>query len=287
MKTSHVVEDELAALSIEELKAMVRAKNAELDERNEELHTNRLIIASMKLQILHLRRMQFGKRSEKRARQIEQLELRVEELETVEAQSDVITQKQNDCTELEPQDATSSEVSVKKPKRRRDFPAHLPREVQVISPQESVCPDCGDSLKLLGEDVCEFLDLEPLRFKVIRQVRPKLACCGCDTILQASAPSRPIERGMVGPGLLAHVIVGKYADHTPLYRQSEIYAREGVELDRSLLTQWVGGANLLLAPLVEAVRAHVFSADVLHADDTPLPVLAPGRGKTKTGRLWT
>ena len=126
-----------------------------------------------------------------------------------------------------------------------------------------------------------------MRFKVIRQVRPKLACASCDTIVQAPAPTRPIERGMAGPGLLAHVVVGKFADHVPLYRQAEIYAREGVELDRALLAQWVGNVNALLSPLTDALRAHVFAADVVHADDTTLPVLAPGLGKTKTGRLWT
>jgi transposase len=167
------------------------------------------------------------------------------------------------------------------------MPEHLPREIRVIEPDSCVCTECGGSLAKLGEDVCEYLELEPIRFKVIRQVRPKLACNGCDAIVQEPAPSRPIERGMVGPGLLAHVLVGKYADHKPLYRQSQIYAREGVDLDRSLLAQWVGGASTLLAPLVDALRAHVFSAEVVHADDTPLPVLAPGLGKTKTGRLWT
>jgi transposase len=131
------------------------------------------------------------------------------------------------------------------------------------------------------------LELEPVRFKVIRHVRPKLACASCDTIVQAPAPTRPIERGMAGPGLLAHMLVSKYSDHLPLYRQAEIYAREGVELDRSLLAQWVGSASALLAPLTEALRAHVFSSDVVHTDDTPIPVLAPGNGKTKTGRLWT
>jgi len=138
-----------------------------------------------------------------------------------------------------------------------------------------------------GSDVYEMLELEPLRFKVIGQVRPKLAWASCDTIVQAPAPTRPIERGMDGPGLLAHVLVGKYADHVPHYRQAEIYAREGVELDRTLLAQWVGNVSALVTPLTDALCAHVFAADVVHADDTPIPVLAPGRGKTKTGRLWT
>ena len=109
----------------------------------------------------------------------------------------------------------------------------------------------------------------------------------CDTIVQEPAPSRPIERGIAGPALLAHVLVGKFADHQPLYRQAEAFARDGIDLDRSLLADWVGASSALLAPLGEALRAHVFSADVVHADDTTLPVLAPGRGKTKTGRLWT
>ena len=127
----------------------------------------------------------------------------------------------------------------------------------------------------------------PARFKVIRHVRPKLSCAGCERIVQAAAPSRPIERGLAGPGLLAHVLVSKYCDHQPLYRQAEMYAREGVELERSTLADWVGGTSRLLQPLVEALSRHVLAANKLHADDTPVPVLAPGNGKTKTGRLWT
>jgi len=131
------------------------------------------------------------------------------------------------------------------------------------------------------------LEIEPVHFKVIRQVRPKLACASCERIVQAEAPSRPIARGVAGPGLLAHVLVSKYGDHLPLYRQSEIYAREGVDLDRSTLADWVGGTSQLFDPLVEALRRHVMAAQKLHADDTPVPVLAPGNGKTRTGRLWT
>ena len=115
----------------------------------------------------------------------------------------------------------------------------------------------------------------------------KVACSCCDAIVQAPAPSRPIERGMAGPGLLAHILVGTFADHLPLYRQSVIYARDGVDLDRALLASWVGAASALLRPLVDAIRRHVLAATKLHADDTPIPVLAPGNGKTKTARLWT
>ena len=139
----------------------------------------------------------------------------------------------------------------------------------------------------LGEDVSEMLEYVPASFFVVRHVRPKLRCTKCDHIVQAAAPTRPIERGVAGPGLLAHVLVSKYADHLPLYRQSEIYARYGVELERSTLADWVGGTSKLLDPLVETLRRYVMAAGKVHADDTPVPVLAPGNGKTKTGRLWT
>ncbi len=156
-----------------------------------------------------------------------------------------------------------------------------------MRPKETVCPDCGGELKPLGEDISEMLEWVRASLKVIRQVRPKLACSRCDRIVQAEAVSRPIARGMAGPGLLAHVLTSKYCDHLPLYRQSEIYARGGVELNRATLADWVGGASRLLEPLVEALKRHVMNAEKLHADDTPVPVLAPGLGKTKTGRLWT
>ena len=130
------------------------------------------------------------------------------------------------------------------------------------------------------------LEYVPSSFKVICHVRPKLSCRSCETIVQSPMPSLPIERGRPGPGLIAHVVVAKYCDHTPLHRQSVIYAREGVELDRTTLADWVGQAEFLLAPLAEAIGKHVRAGSVLHADDTTVPVLAPGNGKTKTGRLW-
>jgi transposase len=119
------------------------------------------------------------------------------------------------------------------------------------------------------------------------QVRPKYLRSDCKTISQADAPTRPLDRSYAGPGLLAHVLTGKYADHLPLYRQSEIYAREGVALSRSTLADWVGGSTKLLAPLIDALANYVKGAGKLHTDDTPVPVLQPGRGTTNTGRLWT
>src|ERR1039458_477897 len=160
-------------------------------------------------------------------------------------------------------------------------------EVVTHGVSRDCCPDCGGQLRQFGEDVSEQLEYIPDSFKVIRHVRPKFACSGCERVVEAPAPSRPIERGLAGPGLLAHVLVSKFADHLPLYRQSEIYARQGVEIERSTLAGWVGGASELLSPLIDAIRKHVLAGAKLHADDTPLPVLAPGSGKTKTGRLWT
>ncbi|HYM54246.1 MAG TPA: IS66 family transposase, partial [Solirubrobacteraceae bacterium] len=170
---------------------------------------------------------------------------------------------------------------------QRAFPEHLPRETIVHTPSSCECPDCGAAMRQLGEDVSELLDYMPGYFKVIRHVRPKLSCGHCARVIQLPAPSRPIERGMPAPGLLAQVIVAKYADHCPLYRQQGIYRRCGVELDRATLADWVGGASWLFEPLVVALGRYVLAAAKVHADDTPVPVLDPGRGKTKTGRLWT
>jgi len=169
---------------------------------------------------------------------------------------------------------------------RRALPAHLPRE-ELVHENACTCPTCGGELRRLGEDVSEMIEYVPGRYKVIRHVRPKLSCAACQKIVQAAAPSRPIARGLAGPGFLAHVLVSKYADHLPLYRQSQIYAREGLDLDRSTLADWVGGASELLGPLVASLGRYVLAAKKLHGDDTPVPVLCPGRGTTKQGRLWT
>ena len=247
----------------------------EILSQREQLASRDAEIEHLKLLIAKLRRMKFGRSSEKRESQIEQLELRLEELEI---------RRRRETAAAVPGSAAGS--SVARP-LRRPLPAHLPREVRKCPPKHKACPDCGGKLKHLGEDVSEMLEYVPASLKVIQYIRPKLACASCDRIVQGEAPRRPIERGMAGPGLLAHVLVSKYCDHLPLYRQSQIYARFGVELDRSTLADWVAGSSELLAPLVEALRRHVMAAGKLHADDIPVPVLAPGLGKTKTGRLWT
>ena len=260
---------DLSTLDLEALKALVLTQQAALQSSDLEIEHLRLVI-------LKLKRMQFGRKSEKLDQHIEQLELRLEDLESSQAPTAPVA----------PSAPLPSQPAPNKP-ARRPLPDQLPRETETYAPKQEECPVCGGKLRALGEDVSETLEYVPGHFKVIRHVRPKLSCASCEHIVQEPAPSRPIDHGVPGPGLLAHVLVAKYSDHLPLYRQSEIYAREGIELERSTLAGWVGGASRLLAPLVESVRGYVMEADKLHADDTPVPVLAPGNGKTKTGRLWT
>ena len=278
MVAAHHTLSDLDALHPHELKVLILSQHEQLLSKDEQLAWRDTEIEHLKLLIAKLRRMQFGRKSEKLDRQIEQLELRLDELQA--------TQAENTSASQTPAVATADAKGNEEP-ARRSLPEHLPREVQKYLPKQDACPDCGGMLKPLGEDVSEIPEYVPARFQVIRQVRPKLACACCERIVHAGAPSRPIQRGVAGPGLLARVLVSKYCDHLLLYRQSEIYAREGVELERSTLADWVGGTSQLLAPLVEVLRRHVMRANKLHANDTPVPVLAPGNGKTKTGRLWT
>ncbi|HEA9475343.1 TPA: IS66 family transposase, partial [Escherichia coli] len=155
-----------------------------------------------------------------------------------------------------------------------------------IRPEEECCPACGGDLTSLGCDVSEQLELISSAFKVIETQRPKLACCRCDHIVQAPVPSKPIARSYAGAGLLAHVVTGKYADHLPLYRQSEIYRRQGVELSRATLGRWTCAVAELLEPLYDVLRQYVLMPGKVHADDIPVPVQEPGSGKTRTARLW-
>jgi transposase len=253
------------------LKVLVRSLAGENAGLMADLKANALKIAQLEVRIAKLRRMRFGQSSEKLAHEIEQLELELDELHEDEGVR----------ASARP---AAVQALIEKP-ARRPLPEHLPRQEEVHEPS-CTCPNCGGAMRRLGEDVTEVLEYVPASFKVIRHVRPKLSCRVCETIVQAPMPSLPIERGKPGPGLLAHVLVSKYADHLPLYRQSGIYAREGVDLERSTLADWVGRSAALLDPLVTALRRQVMASDVVHGDDTPVPVLAPGLGKTKTGRLW-
>jgi transposase len=258
---------------IETLRAIIAAQAAQLAEADRRLHTRDTLIEKLKAQLALLRRARYGASSEKVERQIEQLELALEDIEAA-------------AGETAPLSLAKAEAEKTKP-ARQPLPEHLPRFEEIHEVEDCACPTCGgrDFLKA-GSVVSEVLDYIPASFLVVRHVRRKLVCKGCDTEIKAAMPSPPIERGKPGAGLLAHVLVAKYCDHLPLYRQSGIYARENVALSRSTMAHWVGQVSPLLAPLVEALRAHVFAGDRIHGDDTPVPVLDPGRGRTKEGRLW-
>jgi transposase len=271
---------DLNVLPAEALRALILTQHQELISKDEQLLSREREIEHLKLLLSKLHRMQFGRKSEKLVRQIEQLELRLEELQSNAGEKEL--QSPEPASVPASWGATAAATTT-----RRAWPDHLPRQTRRHDPKQTVCPQCQGELRKLGEDVSDMLEYVPASFLVIRHVRTKLSCTKCDCIVQAEAPSRPIERGAAGPGLLAHVLVSKYCDHQPLYRQSEIYARQGVELERSTLADWVGASSRLIEPLVEALHGYVMEAGKLHADDTPVPVLAPGNGKTKTGRLWT
>ena len=227
-------------------------------------------VERLRLIIEQLQRAQFGRRSE----QIDddQLALALEDLDADIARA----QSGHPATDVGPEPSA----------RRQGLPDHLPREDVEIDIDGRVCPCCGGALHAIGETVSEILDYVPAQLRVLRIRRPKYGCRACGTIHQAAAPERPIAKGRASPALLAHVLVSKYCDHTPLYRQTQIFARHGVEIDRSSLANWVGGACWWLEPLQARLAAHVFASTKIFADDTPIPVLDPGRGRTKTGRLW-
>ncbi|MBY6163771.1 IS66 family transposase [Mameliella alba] len=189
------------------------------------------------------------------------------------------------------QQEEAGQVDDDKPGKRKHsrapLPDHLERQPEVLSPGET-CADCGGTMRVLGEDVTQELEYIPGRFVVREIVRPRMACNCCEAFAQAPLPSRPIERGRAGPGLLAHVLVGKYCDHLPLYRQSEIYAREKVDLHRSTLTDWVGRSTALLAPLADHIGKQVRAGPTLFADDTPVKMQTGGKtGKAQTARMWS
>jgi transposase len=225
-------------------------------------------IARLRFQLARYRRAEYGQSSEKLAREVEQLELAIETLEADQAER---------LAAASPVVAAAIEAASEAQKpARRPLPEHLPRE-DVTHPVPCVCPACGGALRRIGEDLTETLDYVPGRFKVIRHVRAKLSCRICDTVVAAPAPDHAIARGRAGAGLLAHIVVSKYDDHLPLYRQAEIFTREGVDLETSTLSGWVGATAAALQPLIDALAAEVVASDTLHVDDTPVPVLAPAR----------
>ncbi|WP_414714437.1 IS66 family transposase, partial [Sphingobium sp.] len=250
---------------IAELEAALAAARADISARD-------ILIDTLRVQIARLKRMQFGKSSEKLDTQIAQLELALEELE---GEAIVAAARRADP------------VQADRPSPVRTLPAHLPREEQRIEPEQGscTCPDCGGALRPLGQDSDEMLDAVPVQWRVVRTIRPKYSCRSCEKIVQAPAPVKAIARGKATFGTLAHVVVSKFDHHLPLYRQAEIMAAQGIEIDRSTLAGWVGQASVLLDPIISRIREVGLTAAKIHTDDTPVPMLDPGRGKTATGRL--
>lgn len=270
---------ETGTSEIDRLRAALVASEAARQEAEQRATGAEAMVAHLKLLIARMRQDRFGASSERGRRLLDQLELELEDLETAIAEGDAANA---------PGAAISSEAASERQRpARRPFPADLPRE-RVIIPAPAQCPCCGSSrLAKLGESETETETLEviPRRFKVIQTVREKFSCRDCESITQPPAPFHPIARGRAGPWLLSTILTSKFADHLPLNRQSEAFAREGIDLDTSTLADWVGACTATLAPLIAQVRAHVLAAERLHGDDTTVPVLAKSR--TVTGRLWT
>ena len=250
------------------------------------------LIQALKITIARLKKQKHGASSEKIEREIEQLELALENLETARAAADTAPETPE---EVEDEAANPATLEERVPPRRRGKPRiseDAPRETIVLDPGER-CPDCGGVLRLVGEDVAEILDFIAAKLKVVDIHRPKKSCRDCERMVQTPAPSRPVPRGMAGPSLLAHILVSKYDDHLPLYRQGEIFARMGADIPRSTLIDWCGQAAAALRPLADIVRAEAMASDRLHADDTPIRVLDPKKKRieglergVKEGRIW-
>ena len=250
-----------------------------VQERDAEVAFLKLMVDKLTLQLLRARRAQYGRSSEQ-----------LDDPQIALIEGAPLDEQPASKTTPKPEAANS-------PGLDRQLPAHLPRENQVHRPAATDaahdaagnacgCTACGGRLRQIGADVSEQLEFVPARFKVIRHVHPKLACVNCEAIFQAAAPSRPVARGVAGPALLAHVLVSKYCDHIPLHRLARIHARDGVAFDPSTYGGWVEHCPALLDPLVGALGRYTLAGAKVHADDTPVPVLDPGRGRTKTGRLW-
>jgi transposase len=269
-------EPETASGEISALKAALAAEQAARREAEARASGAEAMVAHLKLRIAKLERDRFGASAERSRKLLDQLELQLEELESAATE--------DDCAAAGPEEESGVVRSFTRRKPvRAPLPAHLPRE-RVVIPGPSACPCCGGKLAKLGETITESLESIPRQWKVVQTVREKFTCRSCETISQPPAPFHVIARGRAGPNLLAMILEAKFGQHQPLNRQSETYAREGIDLDVSTLADWVGTCTATLAPLVALIRNHVFEAERIHGDDTTVPVLA--RGKTITGRVW-
>ena len=262
--------------NIDVLKAALAAERAARQQAEARASGAEAMVAHLKLLIAKMKRDRFGQSAERGRQLLDQLELQLEELEASAAEDEAVAASAASVT-------TVNSFARRRPVRA-PLPAHLPRE-RVVIPSPCACPACGGKLSKLGEDITETLEVVPRQWKVIQTVREKFACRACEKITQPPAPFHPIARARAGASLLAMILYSKFGQHQPLNRQSEIYGREGIELDTSTLADWVGACGATLAPLTELIRRHVLAGEWLHGDDTTVSVLA--KGKTATARLWT
>lgn len=283
-----------AASDLPEDPALLKALIAQLQAQNTKLTTtlraHDLVVQALRLQIARLRKQAFGKSSEKIEREIEQLEFALEDVLVSIAQQDLVTSDQDD-SEAQAAAASAETAPGPRPSRRPRVSADTPRQRHELDPG-STCPECGGELRLVGEDVSEILEMITAKLQVIEVARPKKSCRCCEKMVQVPAPSRPIPGSMAGGSLLAYVLISKFDDHLPLYRQNEIIARMGADIPRSTLADWCGRSMRILQPVIDRIEASVLGSDILHADDTPIRVLAPERrakgiGKgVMQGRIW-
>lgn len=251
--------------------ATLSKKCLELEFKNTEL-SDHIAILEENLRLLKAKR--FGKSSEKLEHQIDTVERLLEEEESLLGFNS------------KPNSSVKNDIQEKSKAKRKKLPADLPRE-EVILEADAKCDSCGgESFRKIGEDVSEILERIPESYKVIKYIRPRCVCTNCDNIVQAYAPSKVIDKGIAGPGLLADIFVDKYSNHLPAYRQSQMFARDGIDIPRSTISSWLGQGAKLLEPIADLIREYVISCNQIHGDDTPVKVLNPGTGKTKTGRMW-
>lgn len=279
-------------MSSEALLKTVQTLTEDVTQRDVTIKAPRLTIEKLKIELTHLKRMRYGRSSEKMESAQVQLELLSAALAPLMPVGAPAEDTKGDAT-----GSNVADLDDERKKRRKKstkpaqsgLPEHLPREDVVHSAcaPDCKCGACGTGLQQIGQDVSEVLDYEPGSFKVIRHIRPKFVCTQCHTVTQTPAASRPIDRCMAGAGLIAHVMVSKYADHCPLYRQSQICAREEVILAASTMGGWMGSGAALLTPLAQAVGRYVLQAYKVHSDDTPTRALGGGKGKAHLGRIWT
>ena len=254
----------------------------QITRRDSELHAARIKIQALTLELAHLRRMRFGARSEAFSAEAGDLFQETLASDIAAAQAELARKQAEAAATSEPQVPRTPRLRA----GRQPLPDHLPRIEHRHEPISCTCGQCGTALVKIGEDISEQLDVEPARFFVHRHIRPQYACRACETVSAAPIAPAVIDAGMAATGLLSWVAISKFLDHLPLYRLEQIAARDGVSLSRTTMAEWVGRIGVALQPLVDRLVAHLLERRVLHADETPVKQLDPGRGKTKRAYLW-